>query len=123
LRGQRAADQPRQEIAGAELAPGQPQFDEGYVHLCASTRDTHIGSKHEVEAAAAGRAVDQRNDGLWTAPHLQDQRCKRGSWPIRAIAATRRLAAGFLEPCEVQAGAESATCAAHYDDTTREIVV
>src|SRR6516164_1069775 len=63
------ARQARQEITGADVAAAETELDEGAIHPCGFRRNPDIGRERQREAAAGGRALDQCDDRLRTAPH------------------------------------------------------
>ncbi len=70
FRRNRSADQARQEIANAHVAGGQPDADEGRVHPRAFPGDPDVAGERKSKPAAAGCAMDQRDNRLRAAPHL-----------------------------------------------------
>jgi len=63
------ADQARQEIAGADVATAEPEFDEGAVHPRGFCGDANVGGERQRKTAAGCGPLDQRDDRLRAAAH------------------------------------------------------
>src|ERR1700733_13501793 len=73
------------------------------------------------KAPAAGRAVNERNDGLRAPPHQPDDRREAGRWA--ALVETRKLLGGIAAGFQIEAGAERRAGAAHDDDAPGIVVL
>src|SRR5690606_21066319 len=98
------ADKPGQEIADAHIAGREAELDESGIHFDAFAANPDVGGERKGEAASAGCALDQGDDGLRAAAHLD---VDVGEVALETEATAKWRFIVFAARLDIEAGAES----------------